>query len=120
MNSTAEIIGGPEVFLSEVTLLADLSHTSNASHIQAAQQTVSASTNICPRYSSVDELRGYQSSIGPDFESITRLENMVGEGNALVNLLYCFRSVSRAVPEMVSRSCRISFSFIVAMDNSLS
>ena len=107
MTSTVETIGGPEVFLSEVTLLADLSHTSNASHIQATQQTICTGTYLSSRFSSVDELRGYQSSIGPDFESITRLENMVGEGNILVNLLYFFRSVSRAVPEMVGRSYRI-------------
>jgi hypothetical protein len=103
MNSTGGIWRNQGVNLPEAAFLHEIAETSQeAINIQSRPAILEFGAG--EKKTNFADYKAYYNSLGADFESLARLQSLIAEGDTQINTLYCFRSVSRAIPEMVTIS----------------
>ena len=85
-----------------VSMQLRLQDLDNVPDIQFAPTAVNVEIAPSTNHIAIAEHKGYFSTFGPEFDLIASIEKQVYLGQQNIHMLYTYRSVSQAIPEIVT------------------
>lgn len=93
-----ELLNNPDILVPDMKFMKRLSLDDNVPNIQSSSSSLNV--EIAVAHNSFADHQGYFTTFGQEMDFIAKLESMVDKGTVLINLLYTYRSVSQAIPEI--------------------
>jgi cytoplasmic FMR1 interacting protein len=94
----------PEVFLPKVQDLHTLELSDDVPNIQFSPLSIVVETTPIQNPVSYADHPAFVTQFGSEMEQIAKMDVIVDQGQHFVHMLYSFRSVSKAIPMVVSMS----------------
>ena len=91
-----------DVLISSVRRLIDINLIDDVPSIQFVPQCIEMRLSTISNPVGYVDHRGFLTNFGAEIEITSRIEAILDIGQEFVSLLYSFRSVSKAIPEVVS------------------
>ena len=97
-NAVVDLIRNPAVIIEEFNFTNALVLDDNVPDIQHSASSLDV--EIASPQTMWADHQGYFTTFAPEMDFIAKIENLVEKGHALVHMLYTYRSVSQAIPEI--------------------
>lgn len=94
------IMQSKEVFIPAIQRLTALDTTDNVPNIQFPSLAIEVESG--PTVNRFIDARAYSTKLASELETIAQLDSLSLRGEEHVCMLYCFRSISKAIPMLVS------------------
>lgn len=92
------LIHNPEVFVNEMQFIKHIDMADNVPNIQVAGSSINV--EISSSHNAFADHQGYFTTFAQEMDFIAKMENLSEKGQVLINVLYSYRSVSQAIPEI--------------------
>jgi hypothetical protein len=78
--------------------------TDDVPNIQFAPLSIEYEISPLSNPVAYSDYKSFHTTFGPEIELMSRVDSLLDQGTQFVHMLYCFRSVSKAIPVVVSYS----------------
>jgi cytoplasmic FMR1 interacting protein len=107
-----ELISSPDIFIAPVKAMRNHVFKDPVPNIQVSPLSLEIETTPFHNPVAYVDHTGFSSQFGTEVQQIAKMEAIVERGQHFVHMLYTFRSVSRAIPMVVSMKLFLYYFYI--------
>jgi cytoplasmic FMR1 interacting protein len=97
-EDVTSLIANPEVLISEMQFMRRIDLADDVPNIQSAPSSINV--EIASASNAFADHQGYFTTFAQEMDFIAKMESLSDKGMVLINMLYSYRSVSQAIPEI--------------------